>query len=145
MFCRIDTVEVAKTTGVANVDAPSGNVLSVVNIPSELKLAPTQEALIEKIWRLVDHHQIAAAPWHMTTKKPRLGPRLAREKVRRTKGMPSANSQPSQTGGQPSVAFRTNSHCRRLLGWYTCALQGGKGELSCEHTFLRLQRSYASH
>ena len=39
MFDRVNTVIVGKTAGVADVDAPAGNVLAVVDIPSELKLA----------------------------------------------------------------------------------------------------------
>ena len=71
MLDRINAVIVGKATGVADVDAPSGNVLAVVDIPSELKLALTQEALIEEIWLLVDHHSNSGALFKHTTKKPR--------------------------------------------------------------------------
>ena len=58
MLCGVDTVHVAKTTCVANANAPSGNVLAVVDILSELKVSPTQEALIEEFWPVVDDHQL---------------------------------------------------------------------------------------
>ena len=58
MLCGFNTVHVAKTTCVANADAPSGNVLTVVDILSELKVSSTQEALIEEIWLVVGDHQL---------------------------------------------------------------------------------------
>jgi len=57
MLCRFETVHVAKATCVANADPPGRNVLAVVHILSELKLAPAEEALIEEI-RLLGDYQL---------------------------------------------------------------------------------------